>query len=164
MKHIQAEITGIKWSSLELKINGADINMHLSSGAGWNGYTPHLLTVDRFYLYYRNGSDVMALLRAINENNRAIVVLSKLVSIMWQRYSMPALSGIIQGRLDAVGALRSVYLSLTHKEPRESSSCYLKIKELLPEAWTLFKDEGSRRYLEKLMEFETELIARAIQW
>ncbi|MBA7629272.1 hypothetical protein ES703_36770 [subsurface metagenome] len=77
---------------------------------------------------------------------------------------MPALSGLLHGEKDAVGALRSVYLSLTHKEPRESRSCYLKIKELLPEAWNLFKDEGSRRYLEKLMDFETNLIARAIKW
>ena len=162
MTNIPAEITDIKWNGLNLRMNGVNVDLRFSTG-GWGASARHWLNIDGFYLAYERDRDVMGLLSAVNEDNREVLVLSKLLSMMWSQYSAPALSRLLYGEIDAVGALRSVYLSLTHKEPRESRRWYLKIKELLPEAWNLFKDEENRKYLEKLMDFETHLIARGIK-
>jgi len=162
MTNIPAEITDIKWNGLNLRINGSKIGLHFSPG-GWGCAGRHYLKLDGFHLSYENGMDVMKLLRAVNEDNKELLVLSKLTSIMWSQYSSPVLSGLLHGTTDAIGVLRSVYLSLTHKAHHNAIYSYLQIKELLPEAWNLFKDEDSQRYLEKLIDFETNLIAYGIK-
>ena len=157
---IPAEITDMTWNGLTFRINGSIIDLRFSTG-GW--YNSYWLMLDGFHLAYKAYMDMIGLLRAVNENDRELLVLSKLVSIMYDQYSSPVLRSLLHGETTAIRALKSVYLSLTHKEPRESRRSYLKIKELLPEAWNLFEDEDSRRYLTKLMDFETHLIARGIK-
>lgn len=162
--NIPAEITDVKSSGLKFRINGAMIDLSFSTGRGWWGsYDKCYLNLDGFYLNYTKNTDVMSLLRAVHENNREHLVLSKLTSILWNQYATPILRSILHGETNASRVLRSVYLSLTHKQPRESRRSYLKIKELLPEAWNLFRGKEDRRYLVKLMDFETHLIARGIK-
>jgi len=160
--NIPAEITDIGWSGLNFRINGTEIDLHFSTG-GWGNAGKYSLKLDGFYLVYEKDRDVMKLLRAVNENNRELLVLSKLISIMWGQYSLPVLSSLLHGEANAIRVLKSVYLSLTHKELGNARQWYFQVKELLPEAWNLFKDEDARRYIARLMDFETNLIARGIK-
>lgn len=160
--NIPAEITDIGWSGLNFRINGSEVSLHFSAG-GWGHAVKYLLKLDGFYLVYEKDRDAMAFLRAVNENNRELLVLSKLTSIMWGQYSSPVLRSLLHGETDVIRVLKSVYLSLTHKEPGNARQWYFQVKELLPEAWNLFKDEDTRRYIARLMDFEANLIARGIK-
>ena len=163
--NIPAEITDIRWNGLKLRINGSIIDLIFSSTA----YTyKQWLKIDGFYLVFGNDEEVMMFLRAVSEDNRKLLVLSKLISVMWHQYSLPAVRRLLRrydkhGETDAARFLRSVYLSLTHKRLYNAKEHYMKIRELLPEAWNLFEDEDARRYIAKLMDFETNLIAYGIK-
>jgi len=160
---VPAEITGVNYDGLEFRVNGTLIRLTFSTLAWVNRYW---VEFDGFYLTMEYDEDVFSFLRAVSEGSREVLVLSKLISIMWPRYSRPAAHRLLEayrrGEVDAARFLRLAYLSLTHKKHISAGYYYGRIRGLLPEAWSLFRSEEARRYIAGLMDFEVRLIAYGI--